>query len=1520
VPPELGNIIERHEIELASASHSLDHPSDSADAAIERFRGILNRATKRGISLKNTFLALDANGDGFLSIDEFDHALSDLGFSNLTHKDFIKFVCTIDNDQDARVNYKEFVKFVHGTSNAAAVPKTNNSSVEYALKLLWSRARARGQSISSIWDTCDINHDGNVSHDEFMKVFADLDLDSRAQGGGISAYLEHNGVMKGTDGINKVEFIALVCRVCGEPVPEKNAVEDIAAPGAARQPDTAPPGLPQYDAAKLTAIVKAAEEVGSAGAGAKNKIAGRMAVLKLLQSAVGDSGVSVSIVECAAALLAGGAATWLDPDQIRSFEPVVLERAQLLALVRRCGSTFNSKHEAADAHNGAHNGRRKTGMVVMVDKVTTEEVSKAAQLLLHGSAAWLGEDTQTWQWKQEIQSRQSDLKWVRAAIEPSMIPAATVVAANHPMQRVRAWLNAAEEKDWAAKIRQHMSVLPVCKQAMAQDGVTLKALHAANVLLRNPAETGWLTEAPTWRVTVETRLRDVEMVQKAAKVGTNAVPAAAVAQAEAVRDAGKLAYLAGDDVVDECCAEVLHRAITVFRLQLALGKSLQEVLGKEGAGKAGSGGVQLVHAKMVLDACMAIDERQVSWLSEEREWTKLLEVRRGLVERLSASTQPYGVNVAMIEGRVPEARGARVWLAESEAWEALLTERSAQVKIIQRAVSDANVLRAEEIIAAQAPFEKAQHWVAEAETKVWRMKLKTRMDVVRSAQECMGEGVDPDRVGPVAKEVQSAGAEGWLSEANSWYAILAKRDNELSILRAACDDHEVQLPTLDHAQQLILTGDINWMKTSEVSKLTKVVQRRHAYVATVRAAVGLTFDVKTRKSVRLLETTPSSKPDSNTAQVRSSMIEQAAILLFGDELLGQAPALKWLDGAEPGRWREQLRGRLDMVNTLKQAATAGPKEAGGSGVKTTMAQLESAALDVGAAAVWLVEAREWRTVLAERLEGAKRLERAAEGQHVVATEVEAAHSEVGVIEGWLVEAAACRGFLAERVEAIYLVRDQGLANGSKLSYATVLRAAEAAHGMMHWLVDGPSWLYQLQRRVDSVKTIQAALRPSGVRSAEVDMAASACRDAEGWLADANEWGEQVHARSVTVNRLRAASHAKHTVPAAVVEAAAQEEADGETSWLADEAWTREVHKRIRVIRLLRAAVLTDAVAEESAVRRAARCLGLNIREKEVSTAAHLVMTIPADDIDEDLCVLERAKRKSKMAKLALIEEGKLATKRKQAESEAHLDAEAAEAQGVGVECWLLEGDSWRKTVRHRLAVLTLLDRALQPDGVCYQAVVDARELILQREPWLAAAQNDQICGTIGTRYMQASQVHAAVGDSRTFDARSADAATLLPDVTAAAVEEALAIVAGDASASSLCTWLQQGPSWAQEVAYRCRVVRVLKEALEPTNVSAPQVEQAHRLVITARTWLHEAVGWADELVAREELVRLMRGAMSGSVRAEHLEEAEAALRLAGGWLDLDSTMFNEEEAAAAMDSASTQSHVASADDRCVRVW
>ena len=37
-----------------------------------------------------------------------------------------------------------------------------------------------------------------------------------------------------------------------------------------------------------------------------------------------------------------------------------------------------------------------------------------------------------------------------------------------------------------------------------------------------------------------------------------------------------------------------------------------------------------------------------------------------LVERLSASTGLFGVKVAMVEGRLPEARGARVWLEEAE--------------------------------------------------------------------------------------------------------------------------------------------------------------------------------------------------------------------------------------------------------------------------------------------------------------------------------------------------------------------------------------------------------------------------------------------------------------------------------------------------------------------------------------------------------------------------------------------------------------------------------------------------------------------------------------------------------------------------------------------------------------------------------------------------------------------------------------------------------------------------------------
>jgi Ca2+-binding EF-hand superfamily protein len=1460
---------------------------------------------------------LDENGDGHLSISEFDKALSDLGFGQLSHKDFVKFVSVVDSDHNSRVNYKEFVKFVqrgHGGGHQSNAAGEQTFAAEYALKLFWSRARARGLSLSDVFEQCDVNHDGCVTHEEFVNVLSDLELDGRMKTGELNEFLESNGVLMGKDGIKQADFIALVCRVCGEPEP-KSTVEDFAAPGAARQPEAAPAALPQYDVEAAKAVVKAAEDVSSSNTGVQNKISGRMAVLKLLQAAVADANVPASIVESAAALLAGGAATWLDADQIRSFQPIVLERAQLLSLVRRCGSTFNSKHEAADAHHGAHNGRRKTGMVVMVDKVTTDEVAQASQLLLHGSAAWLGEDEHTWNWKQEILSRMSDLKWIRSAIEPSMIPAATVLAAHHPMHRVRAWLTATEEKAWTTKITHHMSVLPVCNQAMAQDGVTLKALQAANVLLRNHVETGWLTEAPAWRTTVETRLRDVAMVQKASKAGTNSVPAAVVAQAESVRDAGKLAYLAGDEVVDECCAEVLHRAIIVFRLQLALGKSMQEVLGKELKKGAGDS-VELVKAQMVLDACLAIDERQVSWLAEEREWTTLLEVRRGLVERLSASTQPYGVNVAMIEGRVPEARGARVWLAESEKWEELLNERTSQVKVIQRAVSD-SLLKAEEVLAAQEPFEKAVHWVADAETRAWRLKLKSRVQVVRAANECMAsEGVNPDRVVMVAKEVQAAGNEGWLAEASTWYSALAQRDKELSILRAACDEREVQLTTLDHAQQLILTGDIKWMNMTELNKLTRIVQRRHEYVGTVRSAVGLAFCVKTRKSIRAFETTSGT---NGPAPVKSNLVEQASILLFGDELLGQAPALSWLDGAEPVRWREQLRSRLDVVNTLKQAATAGPKAAGGSGGKVTMEQLESAALDVGAASVWLVEAAEWRTVLGERLEAAKRLERAAEGQHVVATEVETAYGEVGAIEGWLLEATAVRGPLEERVEAIRLVRDQGLANGTKLSYATVLRAAEAAAGMMHWLVDGPSWLYQLQRRVDSVKTIQAALRPAGVRSAEVDMAASACRDAEGWLVDANEWGKQVHARSITVNKLRAASHVKHTVPASVVESAAREEANGATEWLADEAWTREVHKRIRVIRMLRKAVLSDVVVEEVAVRRAARCLGLNVREKVVETpplpATHLeIGDEPIDQFDEDsICVLERAKRKSQRAKQKLLDEGKAQTRLKAAaatESDAKLNEEAAEAEGVGVECWLLEGDAWRKIVRHRLAVLTLFDRALQKDGVCYQAVVDARELILQREPWLATAQNVEVSSIISTRYTQASKVHAAVGDSRTFDRRS-DAATLLPDVTAAAVEEALSIVAGDTSEKSLCSWLQQGPSWAQEVAYRCRVVRVLREALEPTGVSARQVEQGHQLVVTSRTWLHEAAGWADELAARDELVRLMRGAMSGSVKVEQLEEAEAALRSAGGWLDLDTTSQNEVESAAQMDNdTSSNAHVA----------
>eukprot|EP00668_Euglena_longa_P032322 GGOE01041631.1.p1 GENE.GGOE01041631.1~~GGOE01041631.1.p1 ORF type:complete len:373 (+),score=69.05 GGOE01041631.1:52-1170(+) len=191
----------------------LPRPSTTAKArpsftSVGGIDGHLRREVQlRQVSPKEAFALFDKDGDGVINLSDFEHAMKHIfGMEYLTRVEVNALMSRLDRNSDGVIDMPEFQLFLRSSGPpAAAVPEAvlqhtlaklhsrlsvrHHSMKEafqaldpwhtgYLLKADFRRIldaagmRVREEELDALFDRLDGNHDGRVTHTEFMHVMA----------------------------------------------------------------------------------------------------------------------------------------------------------------------------------------------------------------------------------------------------------------------------------------------------------------------------------------------------------------------------------------------------------------------------------------------------------------------------------------------------------------------------------------------------------------------------------------------------------------------------------------------------------------------------------------------------------------------------------------------------------------------------------------------------------------------------------------------------------------------------------------------------------------------------------------------------------------------------------------------------------------------------------------------------------------------------------------------------------------------------------------------------------------------------------------------------------------------------------------------------------------------------------------------------------------------------------------------------------------------------------------------------
>ena len=225
-------LAERHERPIPKQTSSIQ----------EKLKRVLEKARNKGVAFEDAFKHFDSNGDGKLSIQECTKGLKSIGMVVKSDEEMKDLFVTLDVDGDGFVEMDEFLKFLDQNACSEISP------IEMKMHQVLLKAREKGMDIEKIFEHFDKDGNGEITFDECRQGLSEIGMKLTEEE---LQQLFHSWDMDHSGAVNMQEFVSFLSTKPKEPSFKKE-------PGSKKEPNVSTVGE------KLKRVVLAAEKKGIA--------------------------------------------------------------------------------------------------------------------------------------------------------------------------------------------------------------------------------------------------------------------------------------------------------------------------------------------------------------------------------------------------------------------------------------------------------------------------------------------------------------------------------------------------------------------------------------------------------------------------------------------------------------------------------------------------------------------------------------------------------------------------------------------------------------------------------------------------------------------------------------------------------------------------------------------------------------------------------------------------------------------------------------------------------------------------------------------------------------------------------------------------------------------------------------------------------------------------------------------------------------------------------------------------------